>query len=163
MDVSLHKHVNDGAVILTDRRVPGTNANIDHVVVAPSGVWIIDSKNWSGKIEYRATSKLGMDTRLYVDGKDRTTEVEKIFNLVIPVAQVIGDKSVPISPALIFIEADWGNVSAARFLTSRPYRHLGVWISWPKAIWKKINAPGPLGEETIQRLGALLDLKLKPR
>ena len=163
MDISLHKHVNEGAVILTDRRVPGVDANIDHVVVAPSGVWIIDSKNWRGRIEYRATTSMGMDTRLYVGGKDRTSEVEKIFNLVIPVAQVVGDKSVPIRQALVFIEGDWSNVSATRMLTNRPYQHLGVWISWPKAVLKKINEPGPLDEDTIQRLGALLDETLRPR
>jgi hypothetical protein len=163
MDISLQKHVNEGAVILTDRSVPGTDANIDHVVVAPSGVWIIDSKNWRGRIEYRATTSMGMDTRLYVGGKDRTSAVENIFNLVIPVAQVIGDKSVPIRQALVFIEGDWSKVPAARMLTSRPYQHLGVLISWPKALWKKINEPGPLDEDTIQRLGALLDKTLRPR
>lgn len=163
MDISLHKHVNDGAVILTDRRVPGAESNIDHVVIAPSGVWIIDSKNWRGKIEYRASTRLGMDTRLYVGGIDRTSAVEKIFNLVIPVAQVIGDKSVPISQALVFIEGDWGSTSATRFLTNRPYQHLGVWISWPKAIWKKINEPGTLDKDDLQRLGALLDEQLRPR
>lgn len=163
MDVSLHRHLNESAVILTDRRVPGTNANIDHVVVAPSGIWIIDTKNWRGKIEYRASTKMGMDGRLYVDGKDRTSEVEKIFNLVIPVAQVIGDKAVPIHQALVFIEGDWGNISATRILTSRPYQHLGVWITWPKAIWKKINEPGLLDKDAIERLGTLLDGQLRPR
>lgn len=163
MDIALHKHVDGGAIILTDRKVPGGESNIDHVVVAPSGVWIIDSKNWRGKIEYRASTKMGMDSRLYVGGKDRTYAVEKIFNLVIPVAQIIGDKSVPISQALAFIEGDWGSTSTTRLLTNRPYRHLGVWISWPKAIWKKINESGPLEKDALQRLGALLNEQLPPR
>lgn len=163
MDISLHKHVNEGAVILADRSVPGTAANIDHVVVAQSGVWIIDSKYWRGAIDYRASTRMGMDTRLYVGGVDRTSVVEKIFNLVIPVAQLIGDKSVPIRPALVFIEGDWRKLSATRILANRPYQHLGVWISWPKAIWKKINETGPLDGETVHRLGEFLDEKLRPR
>lgn len=56
MDQSLHRRLNKDAVILTDRAIPGTKSNIDHVVIAPSGVWIIDSKKWKGKIEYKAES-----------------------------------------------------------------------------------------------------------
>ena len=29
-------------VVLHDRRIPGSKANIDHIVIAPSGVWVID-------------------------------------------------------------------------------------------------------------------------
>ncbi len=31
-------------VVLHDRAVPGTRANIDHLVIGPTGVWLIDSK-----------------------------------------------------------------------------------------------------------------------
>jgi hypothetical protein len=31
-------------VVLHDRRPPGARGNIDHLVVGPSGVWVIDSK-----------------------------------------------------------------------------------------------------------------------
>lgn len=105
----------------------------------------------------------GMEKRLFVGGKDRTSAVEEIFNLVIPVAQVIGDKSVPIRPALVFIDGDWSGASAARIVTSRPYQHLSVWISWPKAIWEKINEPGPLDGDDVKRIGAHLDAHLRPR
>ncbi|HSX66177.1 nuclease-related domain-containing protein [Nocardioides sp.] len=37
--------------VLNDRRWPGrSRANIDHVVVGPSGVYVIDAKNWSGRL-----------------------------------------------------------------------------------------------------------------
>ena len=38
---------------LHDRRVPGTRGNIDHIVVGPAGVFVIDAKNYQGKIEVR--------------------------------------------------------------------------------------------------------------
>jgi hypothetical protein len=38
-----------------------------------------------------------------------------------------------------------------------------VWISWPKAIWKKINEPGPLDVDAIKRIGADLNTALPPR
>ncbi|MEV4421445.1 NERD domain-containing protein, partial [Patulibacter sp. NPDC049589] len=31
-------------VVLHDRRVPRTHANIDHIAIAPSGIWVIDTK-----------------------------------------------------------------------------------------------------------------------
>jgi hypothetical protein len=42
----------EGWAVFHDVRWPGrVRANIDHVVVGPPGVLVIDSKNWSGRIE----------------------------------------------------------------------------------------------------------------
>jgi hypothetical protein len=163
MDQFLHRTLSDGEVILTDRRVPGTNANIDNVVVAPSGVWIIDSKKWSGRIEYKASTFTGVDMHLFVGGKDRTTEIEKIYRLVIPVAQIVDDRSVPINPSLVFVEGDWKVSVAARHLLKRPYKHEGVWVSPPRLLAKLIKEQGPLDEEAVTKVGRLLDSRLKPR
>jgi Nuclease-related domain len=38
---------------LHDRRMPGSRANIDHLAIAPSGVYVIDAKRYKGKIEVR--------------------------------------------------------------------------------------------------------------
>ena len=43
----------EGCRTLHDRRVPGTRANIDHVVVSPGGVWVIDAKRYKGRPELR--------------------------------------------------------------------------------------------------------------
>jgi hypothetical protein len=162
MDQSLHNHVSKDAVILTDRRVPGTKSNIDHVVVAPSGVWIIDSKHWKGRIEYKAPTITSVDTRLYVDGKDRTSVVEAMYALVIPVAQAIQDRSVPVHPALVFVNGDWSIAALPRLIANRPYQHLGVWITPPRILTKMINQPGPLDAEAVQQLGRKLDQVLVP-
>src|SRR5680860_341439 len=36
-------------VVLHDRRVPGTRANIDHIVVTTAGIWVIDAKRYKGR------------------------------------------------------------------------------------------------------------------
>ena len=41
----LNDELADIAVVLHDREVPNTRGNIDHLVVAPSGIWIIHAKN----------------------------------------------------------------------------------------------------------------------
>jgi hypothetical protein len=102
----LHMNLSRESVILNDRAVPGSAANIDHIVISESGVWIIDTKKWKGKIEYKADRFDSINTRLVVDGQDRTWKVEKIYDLVIPVAQIIGDPDVPIHQAVVFA---WGS------------------------------------------------------
>lgn len=162
MDLSLRERLSKNTAILTDRRVPETTSNIDHLVVAPSGVWIIDTKNWKGRIEYKATTAFGIDNRLVVGGTDRSQAAEKMYSLVMPVAQAIGDRSVPVHPALVFIEGDRGTAATVRLLTKRPYQHLGVWITAPKVLAKLINAPGPLSPDAVQRLAERLDSVFAP-
>lgn len=38
---------------LHDRRIPGRRSNIDHIAVAPSGIYVIDAKRYKGKLEVR--------------------------------------------------------------------------------------------------------------
>lgn len=162
MDQTLHSRLSKDSVILTDRRIPGTKINIDHVVVAGSGVWIIDSKNWKGRIEYKAPTLASVDTRLYVDGKDRTSAVEAMYALIIPVAQAIQDRSVPVKPALVFVNGDWSLASLPRLIVNRPYQHLGVRIAPPRVLTKMINQPGPLDASAVKQLGRRLDLVFHP-
>ena len=42
-------------VLLHDRRIPRSRANIDHIAVAPSGVTVVDAKAVKGKVRVRAT------------------------------------------------------------------------------------------------------------
>jgi hypothetical protein len=44
----------EGWVALHDLAWPGRErANIDHVVIGPGGVFVVDAKNWSGRVEVR--------------------------------------------------------------------------------------------------------------
>ena len=55
--------------VLHDRKWPGRPyANVDHIVVGPPGVFVIDSKNWSGRVEVR-------DGVLRQGGRSRETSV----------------------------------------------------------------------------------------
>ncbi len=150
------------ARILTDRVIPETKYNIDHLVVASSGVWIIDAKNWSGKVEYKAKSPLSGEYRLFVNGRDRTSEVEGIYNQIIPVAQLIGDRSIPLRAAMVFIDNDWSLAAYPRLLANKPFEHLGVLITPARPIAKLINRKGALDEEAIRQLAQKLDRALKP-
>jgi hypothetical protein len=40
-----------GWVVLHDLAVPGSRANVDHLVIGPGGVFVIDSKDYRGRLQ----------------------------------------------------------------------------------------------------------------
>jgi hypothetical protein len=40
----------DGYVVFHDLAVPGSDANVDHLVIGPTGLFVIDSKQWTGSV-----------------------------------------------------------------------------------------------------------------
>jgi hypothetical protein len=51
----LDRLTRDGYMVFHDLAVPGTtSANVDHLVIGPSGVFVIDSKQWSGSVRQGA-------------------------------------------------------------------------------------------------------------
>lgn len=161
-DRALDEDLRKDARILTDRGIPGTRTNIDHLVVAPSGIWVIDSKYWEGRIEYRPDSVTSAHYRLWVGGVDRTDKLDKIYAQVIPVAQIVG-KGIPIEAALVLVLGDWSLASMPRLLMNRPFKHGPVWIAPPRVLIKRMNGPGPLSTEDVERLATLLDERLPIR
>ena len=160
---SLHSQLSNGEVILEDRAVPGDDANIDIVVVASSGIWVIDAKYWSGTIAVRDKGGLfGYDLRLTVDGRDHTGLTAAIYRYVVPVRSVVGDWAVPIHPAICFVNGNWAG-SAMRGLTRKPYQVNNVWVTWPRALSASIARPGPLTPWQVSALAAHLDATLPPR
>jgi hypothetical protein len=51
----LRRLIRDGYVIFHDLAVPGnTSANVDHLAIGPTGVFVIDSKQWTGSVHQGA-------------------------------------------------------------------------------------------------------------
>jgi hypothetical protein len=44
----------DGYVVFHDLAVPDSPANVDHLVIGPTGVFVIDSKQWTGSVQQGA-------------------------------------------------------------------------------------------------------------
>lgn len=73
----------EGWVALHDLPWPGRQrANLDHVVVGPGGVFIVDAKNWSGRIEVR-------DQVLLQNGRKRESTVASAAEAAIAVQAVV--------------------------------------------------------------------------
>jgi hypothetical protein len=46
----LDRLTHDGYVVFHDLALPDSPANVDHLVIGPSGVFVIDSKQWTGSV-----------------------------------------------------------------------------------------------------------------
>ena len=47
-----------GWAVLHDLALPGSRANIDHLVIGPGGVFVIDSKQYRGRLQLDPTGRL---------------------------------------------------------------------------------------------------------
>ena len=160
LGLKLREQLSADEVVLSNRSVPDTGADVDFIVVASSGVWVIDAKNWEGTVSYRSPSFFDGRSRLFVGHDDRSRAVEDIYKLVIPVANTVDDPSVPLHPALVFVEADW---SLRLLFRRRPWQHKGVWITPPGKLCRLIREPGPLDRDQVAGIARTLDTRLAHR
>ena len=76
-----------GWIVLHDLAWPGRpRANLDHVVVGPGGVFVVDAKNWAGRIEIR-------DEVLMQNGRSREDAVSSATAATIAVQTVVSPQS----------------------------------------------------------------------
>ncbi|MFD8025454.1 nuclease-related domain-containing protein [Streptomyces lavendulae] len=82
-----------GYAVLHDRSIPGSRANIDHLVAGPFGVALVDSKNWQSK-----KSTLTITGGLLRYGRyDQTKALETVVWEAQQAARALG---VPVRPIL---------------------------------------------------------------
>jgi hypothetical protein len=74
--------------VLHDRRMPHSKANIDHVAICGSGVYVIDTKRYRGKIEVR--QPLFGAAKLKIAGRDQTKLVDGLARQVAVVEATLG-------------------------------------------------------------------------
>lgn len=136
-----------GIEVLHDRRWPGTRSgNIDHIVVGPSGVFVVDAKKYEGKLELVDRGSLFRpDVRLHVNGRNRTKLIDGLLAQVEAVRATRTELAdVPVSGVLCFVGADWG-----LFGPRKPKFLNGVTIVWPLKLPDIVSAPGPVDVATV--------------
>jgi hypothetical protein len=154
---SLEKNLGSNVILLHDRKVPKTKANIDHIVIAPSGVWVVDAKNYSGLVQQRDVGGFfKTDLRLYVGSRNCTKLVDGMDWQVKAVLRTLGDQDCPVSSAICFTDAEWG-------WFAKPFTIEGVFISGPNALARRIAEPGPLSGQVVEEIGIILSNSLPPK
>jgi len=106
-----------GFIVLHDRRVSGTKGNIDHIVIAPAGLFVVDAKHFEGRIEIRNHGWfLRPNERLHVGRRDCSALADKMGWQVTADEQALlaagVDPLPPITPVLCFVDDDWPLIAA---------------------------------------------------
>ena len=154
---SLQQNLGSRAIVLHDRRVPKTRGNIDHLVIAASGVWVVDAKNYSGLVQKRDVGGFfKVDNRLFVGRRDCTKLVDGLDWQVRGVLNALESQEVSVSSAICFTDAEWN-------LFAKPFTLNGVFVSGPNALSRKISEENRLSEEEIQSIAFNLSTKLPPK
>jgi Nuclease-related domain len=135
--------------VLNDRRIQGTGANIDHLVVCPSGVFVVDAKRYrNSRPELRVEGGLFRPRTelLYVAGRDRSSLVEGMHKQVALVrAALVDQPEVPVRGVLCFVDADWPLIGGAFTVND-------VAVLWPKKLKALLTESGPVDPDQIADL-----------
>jgi hypothetical protein len=150
---------NDVVRVLHDRKIPGLRANIDHVAVTPAGVFTIDAKRYSGRLEVRARGR-----QIWIKGRNRSNLLEQARNQTRTVTTVLensGLEGVPVTPVLCFVETELPWLLA-------PKQVAGVLVTTPKKLPKALFDAGArrsatqLDPSRLPTVVATLDAALVP-
>jgi hypothetical protein len=139
----LNQLASDTLQVLHDRRIPGSRANIDHLALTPSGIYVIDAKRYKGRPHLKIEGGLIRPRveRLLVGSRDCTKLVDGVLKQV-EVVRGLLDDALPVRGVLCFVEADWPLVGGA--FTTR-----GVQALWPKKLRHQLRAEGSLTVEEL--------------
>ena len=133
---------------LHDRGIAGSRANIDHVVVVPSAVFVIDAKLYAGKL----TKSRG---QLYVGGRLKAKLIEGLHKQIELVQeQLRGEPTAQVRGVLCFVRGT--------FETYPPFTVGGVTVHSVGTLRRKLKKDGPLSFSDRQRIAGHLSDRFPP-
>jgi hypothetical protein len=142
----------EGFVVLHDRRIPGSSANIDHIVIGPPGVAVVETKSYSGRLRVRGGE-------VYVGGYRKTAQtVEEAKREALAVTVALADelerRGLKVRPILCVHRAD------LPFFGASPQ---GVSIVDGRGLVKTLRkAQRRLSPEDVRTLARLANDRLRP-
>jgi len=141
------------AIVLHDRRLPGTRANIDHLAIAPAGVFVIDAKRYKGKIEIR--KPFFGQPALFIAGRKRAKLVEGLGRQRQAVLSALAPTipEMPVHACFCFLNPE-GRASGLPLF--RTLTIDGLRLFTPRKLSKRLNTPGALTDESCRQVAELL-------
>ena len=140
--------------VLHDRRIPGSRANIDHIVITRAGIWVIDAKRYNGRPQLRIEGGIlrPRTEKLLVGRRDCTKLVDGVLRQVQLVQEHVGP--ITVTGALCFVDADWPLIGGS--FTTR-----GVQVLWFKRLAKLLAAHGE-GEIDVEVVASQVAARFPP-
>jgi Nuclease-related domain len=153
---TLESYCGDRVVLLHDRRVPGHRANIDHIAVTRTGVWVIDAKRYKDAVQVVGGAVPGGGT-LRVAGYNKTGLVDGLCWQVELVAAAVAtvDPKVAIHGALCFV-APVGALSPRGIPAVRRLEVRGCAVIGPGPLARRLNQKGDLSAEQRKAIASVL-------
>jgi Nuclease-related domain len=147
---SLERRTENGpAIVLHDRRMPNGFGNIDHLAIAPRGVFVIDAKTVKGKV--RISKPVFGKPKLIVGKHNRTKLVDGLDRQVAAVRQALianHSSDVTVLGVLCFTKADLPLLGAGEIRAHE--------LHYCRATARKLNRSGPLDPEAIDAVARTL-------
>lgn len=136
------------AWVLHDRAVPASKANIDHIVIVPSGVFVIDAKRYKGKIAWSAG-------HLRVNGRDQNRLGEGILRQKRMIEQALcSEPDMRVVGVLCFVEGS--------FESRPPFGPGGFVVHSPRTLRYDLERSGGISFDDRQRLAGRLSEVFPP-
>jgi hypothetical protein len=150
-------HVLAGAtpevLVLHDRRIPHSSANIDHLAIGPTGVFVVDTKRRRGT-PVRVTG-FGRRRTLWLGrcvGDDILASAHRQAATVTAALAGAGTRGVPVKPTLVFVDSHWR--------LRKPTVVAGVLVAQPDGLARIVSRPGPLSPTDVATVGRVLAARL---
>jgi hypothetical protein len=132
---------------------------LDHLAITAGGVWIIDAKNYRGRIEVdEEGSGSRPGPRLRIDGRDRTERLISGTRWQLDHVRQALDltyREVPVHLAVCFVDAK-------RQLGGRATLLDGALVTWGKDIVKRLGQPGPFDQRWRNAIQHHLATRFRP-
>lgn len=139
LGVALQAFETKGFVVLHDLRLPGSRENIDHLLIGPPGVFVIETKTYKGAVRLRGGE-------LYVNGRRKTAFFDQVERQIAAVSATLGRPNVQGFICVLGGEFPWFGRPSARDIEVTP----------PKRMIKTIRSmPTMVDQRDIERLVAL--------
>lgn len=155
----LNRTLAGDAAVLHDRLVPGALDPIDHVVIGPTGIWVVVARSCSGTVECRdRDSWTGADDRLYVGGRNRTNLIVEATKQIAAVRRALdpaGHGGAPVNGVVCFTNAGWPPLS-------KTFQLDGVWVTDVKSMTRLVLSAQSFSDAAIDTAGTALRNQLPP-
>jgi hypothetical protein len=141
----------EGFRILHDRKIPGSRANIDHIVIGPPGIFVVETKSLGGSLQIRGND-------VFVAGRRKTRMIDEVKREALAVQTALTDELAAggwtITPVICVHRADlpWFRSEVA-----------GIRIVSGKDLVTRLRMPDQLlSPADVERLAALVGARLRP-
>jgi len=134
-----------GVRVAHDRRIPASLANIDHIAVCSTGVYVIDTKNYGGHPRVETIGG-GSATaqRLYVGRDDRSELAYGVRRQVGVVRVTLAGDDIPVRGVLCFVGASWEVLNG--------YVVAGVAVTSPERLADLLTIAGPYEQTRVDAI-----------